>query len=147
MIKAFFLDKFEADFRSNQQWCALLEDNEGDLSDFAISSFSHIVNVHHIWISRISGLKIESHTWDQLPLEFLEKLCQENYLKTVDYLEKEELNNTVDYQSEEGANLSKTDVDILYHILNHTTYHRAQIANNLRNNGIIPPVFNFNSIE
>ena len=46
--------------------------------------------------------------------------------------------------------MSKTDIDILYHILNHSTYHRAQIARELRELrelGITPPSFNFISFK
>jgi uncharacterized damage-inducible protein DinB len=110
-------------------------EHEDELSPFILKSFSHIINVHHIWITRIEGEKAESHTWDHLPIDYWEKLSQENYLKTNDYLEKIELNNKVNYMSEEGVKIKKTDIDILYHLLNHSTYHRAQIAKELRTKG------------
>lgn len=147
MIKEFFLDKFEFDFYANQKWCEVLLEHEDELSSYAKKSFSHIINVHHIWITRVAGLNTESFTWDILPIDFWEKLAQDNYLKTTDYLEKVELEQKVNYSSEEGVQYEKLDIDILYHILNHSTYHRAQIARDLRENGITPPSFNFISFR
>ena len=142
-MKEFFIDKFEYDFRSNQKWVEVLAKNEDDLSDFIRKSMSHIINVHHIWISRILEEKPESHSWDLLPVRFWDQLLCDNLRKTTEYLENFEFSEKINYHSEEGVQLSKTAIDILYHILNHNNYHRAQIAMELRNLGISPPSFNF----
>lgn len=142
-MKEFFIDKFEYDFRSNQKWLDVLTKNEDELSDYIRKSMSHIINVHHIWISRILEVKAESHSWDILPVRFWDQLMHDNLRKTIEYLEHIELTEKVNYHSEEGVQLSKSAIDILYHILNHSNYHRAQIAMELRILGITPPVFNF----
>lgn len=110
-------------------------------------SFSHILNVHHIWIHRLLDLPSESHTWDLLPIDYWEKLAQENHLKTIDFLEKQELMNKVNYTSEEGIAYEKDTIDILYHILNHSNYHRAQISREMRTLELQPPTFNFISFH
>lgn len=142
-MKEFFIDKFEYDFRSNQNWLNVLIKNEDDLSDFIRKSMSHIINVHHIWISRILEETPESHSWDVLPVRFWDQLMHDNLRKTIEYLEHVEFSEKVNYHSEEGVQLSKSAIDILYHILNHSNYHRAQIAMELRILGISPPAFNF----
>ena len=142
-MKEFFIDKFEYDFRSNQTWVELLLQNEDDLSDFVLKSMSHIINVHHIWIARITETSIESHTWDRLPIDFWEQLMHDNLRKTIDYLEHFDTAEKVNYHSEENVQLSRSTIDVLYHILNHSNYHRAQIAMELRNLDIKPPSFNF----
>lgn len=147
MIKEFFLDKFEYDFRCNAQWIKVLHKNEDHLSDFTLKSFSHIINVHHIWIQRLLEQPSESNTWDKLPIDYWQKLSQENHLKTQDFLEKNEFIGKVLYTSEEGVPLEKEAVDILYHILNHSNYHRAQISLDLRQSQVTPPAFNFISFK
>lgn len=142
-MKEFFIDKFEYDFRSNQKWLDVLTKNEDELSDYIRKSMSHIINVHHIWISRILEEKAESHSWDILPVRFWDQLMHDNLRKTIEYLEHIEFTEKVNYHSEEGVQLSRSAIDILYHILNHSNYHRAQIAMELRILGITPPVFNF----
>jgi uncharacterized damage-inducible protein DinB len=39
--------------------------------------------------------------------------------------------------------LEKEVVDVLYHILNHSNYHRGQIAKDLRDHGLEVPSYNF----
>ena len=143
MLKEFFQDKFEYDFRSNKKWSEVLISQEDELPDYVHKMMSHIVNVHHIWIQRILDLPSESFSWDKLPIDYWIKLHQDNYSKTIDYLEKNEAYEKVNYHSEEGVVLTKDAIDILYHILNHSNYHRGQIAKSLRDNGLEPPVFNF----
>ncbi|MDX2361300.1 MAG: DinB family protein [Crocinitomicaceae bacterium] len=147
MIKDFFVDKFEYDFRSNKQWIEHLTNNEDQLSEYITKSMSHIINVHHIWIHRLINQGQESYTWDHLPLDYWTKLAHENYLKTIEYLEQIELNEKVNYHTEEGVLLSNTAIDILYHILNHSNYHRGQIAKELRDLGLDAPSFNFISYK
>lgn len=147
MIKEFFLDKFEYDVKCNARWIKTMQEHEDKLPQFVMKSFSHIINVHHIWINRILEQPIESNSWDLLPIDYWEKLTQEYYLKTEDYLEKNEFNGKVEYTSEEGVPLEKDVIDILYHILNHSNYHRGQISLELKNAGIRPPVFNFVSYK
>lgn len=147
MIIDFFIDKFEYDFESNRKWIKVLEEHEDELNTFVKKSFSHIINVHHIWVSRIRHEQIESHTNDTLPMFYWGKLVQENYLKTIDFLNRVDLAEKVKYHDEQGVELSTTVVDILYHILNHSNYHRAQISRELRMLNIEPPSFNFISFH
>lgn len=147
MIKEFFLDKFEYDLRSNERWVKTMLEHENELPQSVIKSFSHIINVHHIWISRILEQPIESNSWETLPIDYWIKLVQENYLKTEDCLEKNEFDGKIEFTSEEGVPLEKDIIDILYHILNHSNYHRGQISLELKNAGIQPPVFNFISYK
>jgi len=142
-MKEFFIDKFEYDFRSNQKWVDVLAKHEDELTDFIRKSMSHIINVHHIWISRILEKNAESHTWDVLPIDYWDQLMHDNLRQTIEYLEHVDSTEKVDYHSEEGVKLSKSSIDILYHILNHSNYHRAQIAMELRKLSITPPSFNF----
>ena len=147
MTTDFFLDKFEYDFQSNKRWCKLLEENEEKLNEYILKSFSHLINVHHIWVSRLRGESPESFIDDKLPVDYWLKLCHENLLKTTDYLNNLDSNEKVSYHDEQGVMVSKDSIDILYHILNHSNYHRAQVSRELRLLGITPPSFNFISFH
>lgn len=142
-MKDFFLDKFEYDFYATKNWIECIESQEDQASPFVLRSISHIINVHHIWNRRLLQQKSESALWDVLPVSYLLKLHQENYRETVNYLEKYELEEKVKYHSSEGVQLVKSSIDILYHVLNHSNYHRAQIVMDLKQNNLKAPVFNF----
>ena len=143
MIKEFFLNKIEYDLACNLTWIKSLEDHENHLDDYVVKSISHIINVHHIWNSRLLDQQPESELWDILPISYWKKLAEQNSRETIDYLEKYELGEKVNYHSSEGVKYSKKDIDILYHILNHSNYHRGQIALRMKELEIKPPSLNF----
>lgn len=142
-MKDFFLDKFEYDFFATKNWISSIEAQENQVSSFVLRSISHIINAHHIWNRRLLQQKSESELWDVLPVSYLLKLHQENYRETVNFLEKFELEEKIKYHSSEGVQLVKSSIDILYHVLNHSNYHRAQIVMDLKQNNLKAPIFNF----
>lgn len=142
-MKEFFLDKFEYDLQTNLTWINKVIDQEDSVNDFIIKSLSHILNVHHIWNCRLTGATAESDLWDKLPLDYAAKFAVENRNVTLDYLESWDAETKIEYHDSEGAKLEKDTIDVLYHILNHSNYHRAQIARELRVLGLDVPNFNF----
>ena len=142
-MKSFFLEKFEYDFYASKNLIEHIEQQESFVSSFVFKSFSHIINVHHIWLSRLKGSKAESHFWDELPLFYFQKLLEANYTETIDFIERIELENKINYHSSEGVEFTKSMNDVLYHVLNHSNYHRAQIIMDLKNNNLTVPSFNF----
>jgi uncharacterized damage-inducible protein DinB len=142
-MKDFFQDKFEYDFFASKNWIESLESQEDFVSEFAIRSMSHILNVHHIWNRRLLDKPLESELWDVFPIHFHQKLLEENYRETIEYLEKLEQTEKIKYHSSEGVGFEKSTTDVLYHILNHSNYHRAQIALDLKQKNLKTPNFNF----
>ena len=142
-MKDFFVDKYEYDLQTNKRWISKVLQQEEGVNEFIIKSLSHILNVHHIWNCRLLGAVPESGLWDKLPLDYATKFAVENRNVTISYLETWDHEAKVDFHDSEGTLLSKDTVDILYHILNHSNYHRAQIARELRTLGLDVPSFNF----
>ena len=142
-MKSFFLEKFEFDFYASKNVIECIENQDDEVSPFVKKTFSHCINAHHIWLSRLKEQQAESYFWDDLPLMYFQKLHEVNYTETIDFIEKFELDSKINYHSSEGVNYSKSVVDILYHILNHSNYHRAQIIMDLKQNNLAYPSLNF----
>ena len=142
-MKDFFLDKFEYDLQTNRVWINKVLSQEDSINEFIIKSLSHILNVHHIWNCRLIGSDPESELWDKLPLDYAEKFAIENRNVTLNYLETWDAETKIEYHDSEGTKMSKDTIDVLYHILNHSNYHRAQIARELRVLGLKVPNYNF----
>jgi uncharacterized damage-inducible protein DinB len=142
-MKDFLLDKFEYEFHAVKLWIECIEEQEDQVSDFVKRSISHIIDAHHIWNSRLLGRRAESELWDTLPIRFLQKLNQQNYREVLDYMENFELGEKVNYHSSEGIRFDRTDLDILFHVLNHSVYHRAQIVLDLKQQNLKYPSFQF----
>ncbi|MFN5147382.1 MAG: DinB family protein [Flavobacteriia bacterium] len=142
-MKDFFLDKFEYDFYATKYWIKCIENQEDNVTDFVKRSISHILNAHHIWIARLTTNEIESEIWDILPISYLTRLHEQTYRQIVDFLEKFELEEKINFHSSEGVKMTKNVIDVLYHMLNHSNYHRAQIVMELKQHGLEHPSLNF----
>lgn len=139
----FFIEKFDFDYSANIKWTKVFEGNEDILPAHGLKLMSHIINAHHIWITRLQGKQPESGTWDVFDVDFLAKLHMENLRATNDFLEKTpDLIEIV--KMDLGGKTSEFSIfDVLYHILNHSNYHRAQISMLLKMNQIETVETNF----
>jgi len=137
MIKPFFKDIFEYHNHYNQKLADLLIANKEQISERSIPLFSHMINAHQIWNSRIlntSSLGVNDvHT-----LEKCKALGQSNFTDSLKILDNYDLTTVIKYRSSEGETYQNTIQEILYHASNHHTHHRAQIVSDLRQKGIEP---------
>jgi len=105
--------------------------------------FSHILNAQQIWLNRINGNAVSLDRFEpQLVKDFtaLQDKCTAG-LKAV--LQQKDLNSEITYRTSVGEEFTNNISDILFHIINHSTYHRGQIASIFRVNGLEPPVTDF----
>ena len=103
--------------------------------------FSHALNAQAIWIARITGTESPVKVWQEHSLEEIKKLHQETSPKLYDLLKEadiEEFNREIEYTNSQGMAYSTRVCDIFTHVFNHCTYHRAQVAKELRQNGLEP---------
>lgn len=107
-------------------------------SERSVKLFSHILNAHHIWISRIEGQKPRFDVWSIHPVTEFASINQDNYDITLQLLDRVDLSEVIRYTTSTGKAFANTIGDILFHIVNHSTYHRGQIASDFRETGIEP---------
>ncbi|HEY1025450.1 MAG TPA: DinB family protein [Sphingobacteriaceae bacterium] len=109
----------------------------------AIALFSHVLSAQHIWVHRILGLERQyavHHVFD--PSEF-SRISENNMIKLWSIFSDRNLNTIITYTNTAGDTFSASVRDILFHVINHSTYHRAQIATELRQAGLEPPVTDY----
>lgn len=141
-MEEFFIELFEYNNHYNQQLIAQFAAHEGRIPEKSLKLLSHIVNAQRIWNSRIIG-QAASGVWDIQPNEKLAGLNQENYTRSLEIMSTRDFNELIDYVNSKGDSYSNTIKDILFHVVNHGTYHRGQIASNCRENGIEPIVSDY----
>ncbi|KOY88139.1 damage-inducible protein DinB [bacterium 336/3] len=142
-MKAFFKEIFEYHHYFNQKLVEEIEKNKDVLPENTYRLFCHILNAHHIWNARIVGV-VPLFAVQQVHLvQELRSIDVTNYESTSKILDVEDLEKVIDYKTSKGEPFSNTIRDILFHIANHSTHHKAQIASQMRQNGITPIITDY----
>jgi len=105
--------------------------------------FSHVLNAQHIWSQRISGQKPKYGVWDIHSKQDFENIATENFglIRTV--LEDNTLDKQIVYSNSQGIQYENRLDEILFHLFNHSTYHRGQVVTMLKKYGFTPPVTDY----
>lgn len=107
------------------------------------ATMTHIVAVEKLWLSRLAG-KPETAlmTVQEAPsLESLKSVWEDTAARTarfVSRLDEAALEKTTDYVTTEGIRCANKVQEILQHVVNHSSYHRGQIASMMRQAGAVP---------
>lgn len=137
-MKHFFTDLFEYSHHCNQQLATAISENKNIVSKKTVKLYSHIISAHQIWNNRIEPRQKTFEVWQEHSVKDFQAIDMMNYSDSIFLLERYDLNKIVDYKTGQGHVLVSKVQDILFHVINHSTYHRAQIATEFRNIGIAP---------
>ena len=106
---------------------------------------SHVLSAQFIWHLRIVEKSTSAFpVWEKYKLRELYSMNEDstlNWLKILD--ENEELSNQCTYKNSKGDTYTSSLIDIMTHVINHGTHHRAQISTLLKQEGIQPPALDY----
>ncbi len=137
-MKSFFSELFEYNHHINQKLGDFLIDAQDRLPEKVIQLYSHVLNAHQIWNNRIEPGQPAFGVWESQPVPQYNVIDQTNYERSLLILDKFDLNDTIHYTNTKGHTFHNSVRDIFFHIINHSTYHKGQIAAALRKAGIEP---------
>lgn len=137
-MKNFFQDLFEYNHHSNTEVMRLILDKEERYSEKASVLLSHTLNAHHIWNSRIIEEPPKHSVWQVHSLKKAFVLDRDNFETSKAILEVGALQKKINYVNSKGVAFQNKIQDILFHIINHSTYHRGQLASELKEQGFTP---------
>jgi len=101
--------------------------------------FSHILNAHRVWNCRIDARGVQPFgVWDQHSIGDMAAIDQLNFEHSTGILSTHDLDTVLEYANTKGQVFHNSTRDILFHAINHSTYHRGQIAADLKSNGMEP---------
>lgn len=137
-MEEFFNELFDYNFYCNKQLIEAFAQME-DVPEKTTSLFNHLLNAHHIWNARINGAEPGFGVWEEHTQAEWTDVHYENQRNTFEIITNtDDFEARIDYQNSEGRLFTNTVQDMLFHIINHSTHHRAQILADLRANGIEP---------
>ncbi len=142
-MKQFFKELFEYGHHFNQQLGDAFIANADQTSERAIKLYSHLLNAHQIWNNRIDPRQNTFQVWEIHPIRDCRNIDRMNYEHSLFILDKFDLNETVSYANTTGLTFSNSIRDICFHVINHSTYHRGQIATEFRQNGLEPLITDY----
>ncbi len=133
-MNAFFNQLFDYNFFCNKkliETCIALD----HVPKKSITLFSHVLNAHHIWNARMENKASTYDVFQTHAIENWKDIHDENQRNSFDIItQAEDFEKRINYISSEGRPYTNTLKDILFHIINHSTHHRGQIALDFRQN-------------
>lgn len=150
LFRNHFLERFRHDWWANRMLLSFLKGQAGGRSlsvqaglDRAHRLFGHLLASELLWLGRIrdSGEKMQP-VWGTRSLSELPPLLDrargswETYLESLTPMDFARI---VSYQNTRGERYQHTLIQIVAHVLNHSTHHRAQILATLRGIDLEPP--------
>ena len=133
-MKALFEDLMEYHMYFNHE---LLDMYASGLPERSAELLSHSIAAHYNWNARIIG-DPASPVFGTIEVEELRKLNESCFHKTRQIMDIFSRDDLISYSNSKGKEFQSTVRDILMHVFNHYTHHRAQIMSDLRSNGIEP---------
>lgn len=142
-MKTFFKEIFEYNHHFNQKLFDIFVDHTDQASEKSIKLFNHILNAHHIWNNRIDSQRPIFAVWEIHYMPELQNIDKTNFEHTLQILDSFDLNARIGYTNSKGKVFNNSVREILFHVTNHATYHRGQIATEFRQNGLEPLVTDY----
>lgn len=136
-MKEKLIDLFEYTYHFNIEMIKVISENRELVDDKTINLINHTLNAQQIWNARILGEET-FEVWQINPFESLVETNQKNFLKSIDIINNLDVDTKIEYQNSRGTKFENTIFEMLFHAVNHSTYHRGQINSLLKQNGITP---------
>lgn len=118
----------------------------GTPSPRALKVMAHVVAAQRLWLGRLKQEAARVAVWPELTLEQCDAQLAELSRAWQDYLGglgTARLAESIPYTNTKGERWTSTVQDILLHVVLHSSYHRGQIASDVRAAGQEPAYTDF----
>jgi uncharacterized damage-inducible protein DinB len=137
-MKSFFTQLFEYNHFMNNELIKAIVERHDLVSDKSLEWVNHILNAQQIWNNRIAREQPPYGVWELHSVDELSAINESNHQSSIAIIRNTELTTIIGYTNSKGHTFQNSVRDILFHIINHSTYHRGQIAVDFRQTGIEP---------
>ena len=142
----YYLHLFEYNDWANNKILKTITENK-ITNQKIFSLFSHIIIAQILWLNRINKETYEfKDFWQMLNPGEMNMLSRKSTLDWESFIKRQtekDLQMEISYVNSKGNRYKNTLSQIMTHVINHSTYHRAQIAALLRTENITPPLTDY----
>jgi uncharacterized damage-inducible protein DinB len=138
-MKKYFLKLYHFNAWANDRVLkCLVEQHVKD--DKILGIFGHILAAQFLWLHRIKNLPPpDVKLWGDYSLEMLERMTKDANRQWTEFVEAtDSFDRELTYTNYTGDPYTNNVEAIMMHLVNHSSYHRAQVALLLRQNGYEP---------
>lgn len=115
----------------------------------AVEVFAHVQAARQMWLSRLELMEPPEDglfpAWDLPKVEHRARSLDVVWLTYVraQQLQRTSVDDVLEYRTTEGTKFRSSVLDILTHVVNHSSYHRGQIATLIAQCGATPAATDF----
>ena len=138
-MKKYFLKLYQYNEWANKRVIGALNEQKVD-DEKILTLMGHIVAAQFLWFHRINGLPpAKVKLWGEYKLDQLNEMIVKANRMWLEFVEREEnFDRELTYSNYVGNPYVNNVESIMIHLVNHCSYHRAQIAMLLRQKGLEP---------
>ena len=137
-MKDYFTRLFNYDHYANHILTATIIKAGNPLK--SVQLMAHLLAAQQIWLARCKGAAATGIAlWPDWPAETLDQLIDQNHSDLISYLNDQtiaDFDKTVAYENSKGEKFENKLVDLLVHLINHGTHHRAQAGQVIKFTGV-----------
>ncbi|HJV18522.1 MAG TPA: DinB family protein [Sediminibacterium sp.] len=142
-MKSFFKELFLYNTHANQELIAALGKPSGYDLKQSTKLLGHILNAHQRWNDKFLPQATLFDPWEIHAIQALADIDRRNLEQSMRILDEVNLDQPVQYTTRNGQAFNNSARDILFHIIHHSNYHRAQIATEFRHAGLEPVITDY----
>lgn len=138
-MKKYFLKLYQYNAWATQRVIATLI-HQRVADEKIMSLLGHVVAAQFLWLHRIKGLPApDVKLWGEYSLDQLTKMADDAGKQWLEFVEStDDFNREMTYTNYVNEPYTNNVEMIMIHLVNHSSYHRAQIAMLLRQKGFEP---------
>ncbi len=138
-MKKYFVKLYQYNAWANERVISCLR-RQGVTDEKILSVFGHVLAAQFLWLHRIKGLTPpQVKLWGDYSLNTLEKMMNDANQQWLDFVDdNESFDRELTYTNYTGDLYTNNIETIMMHLVNHCSYHRAQVALLLRQKGFEP---------
>jgi uncharacterized damage-inducible protein DinB len=144
-MKTYFIRLFNYDHYANELFAGYIL--KTGLTGRPVQLMAHLLAAQQVWLSRCQALPAPvGGVWPDWPVTTFGSLVAQNsgdWLRYLETLQPEDFDRKISYKNLKGEAFDDTLDNILAHVVNHGTHHRAQIGQYLKEAGVELPYMDY----